>query len=283
MVIYVEYVIIDNLIIDFLILYLTNFFLKANASKFSIVLSSTTGTIITLFTPLLPYTINLLLKPLLSLLMIAICFGYHNFKNFCLQLLTFYFCSFLMIGACLGTCELFGIKYLINSELTYEYKFPIGFVLFVCTMTFVCSKNIIIKLFSKHKYNKFLYEIILIENNKKIKTVAFLDTGNKLQVDGKAISILGYQTFYKLYPNLKITDILLHKDMPLKNSKYVDINGLGKAEKILTFEIDKIIFEEKQIENPVLGLSLNKFENKTNSDLIISDSLIGEKYELCKN
>ncbi|HAJ77628.1 MAG TPA: hypothetical protein DCO89_00975 [Clostridiales bacterium] len=283
MVIYVEYVIVDNLIIDYLILNLTNFFLKSNTSKFNMIMSSIMATAITLFTPLMPYIINLLLKPLLSLLMILICFKYKNFKTFCLELLTFYFCTFLMIGTCLGICEMLGIKYLINNGLDYEYNFPIGFILLICTITFVCSKNIIANLFSKHKYDKFLYDLILVNGNKKIKVLAFLDTGNKLQIDGKAISILGYKTFYKLYPNLKITDILLHKEMPLKNSKYIYINGIGKSEKVLIFEIDKIIFKEKQIENPVLGLSLNRFEKNTNSDLIISNNLIGDNYELCKD
>jgi len=283
MVIYVEYVVIDNLIIDTLMLCLTNYFLKLRAKKTNIFLSSLIGTTVALISPNLSSIINLLLKLPLSCIMVLTCFKSKKFKQFVLQLITFYICTFLMVGACLVLCELFGIKYIVNNGFAYEYKFPIGFALGVCFLTFVCAKNVISQIFLKHKLDKFIISTKIIDSGKEFKVTAFLDTGNKLIKDGKEISIIGYKTFYKLYPNISITDILLHRNLPLKNFDYIEVKSIGKAQKILVFEIEKIIIEKKVIEKPLLGLSFENFEKNTNSDLIISNKILGDEYELCKN
>lgn len=283
MVIYVEYVVIDNIIIDILILHLTDFFLKLKAKKINIFISSLVGTVVALISPILPSIINLLLKLPLSCIMVLICFKSKKIKQFMLQLITFYICTFLMVGACLVICELFNIKYIVNNGFAYEYKFPIGFVIGVCFLTFVCAKNVIAQIFTKHKLDSLIITITLKNENKEFKTTAFLDTGNKLEKDGKQISIIGYKTFYKLYPNISITDVLLHKNLPLKNYEYLEVKSIGKAQKILIFEIEKMIALKKEIEAPILGLSFENFEKNTNSDLIISNKILGDDYELCKN
>ena len=276
MIIYVEYILIDNMVIDVLILLLTKSMLKINTKKIFIFLSAFLGTIIALISPLLSSTINIIIKIPLSICMVMICYHPKTLKQFFAELLGFYIATFVLIGACLGICEMLGIKYIISNGISYEYNFPVGFVLVVCTMMFVGIKNIIKLVSIIHKNDKYIYQITLIENDKSIEISAFLDTGNKLIFNNKPISIINYKTFEKLYPSILLMDILLKKQLPLKNSTYFEIKSLGNPQKILIFEIEKIVIDKREINNPLVGLSLENFQKQTHSDMIISSNLLGE-------
>lgn len=276
MVVYVEYVVIDNMVINILILLLTKYLLKLNTKKIYITLSAMFGTLIAIISPLFNNTINLLIKIPLSVCMIYISFQPRRFKMFFAEILTFYISTFVMIGACLAVCEILGIKYIILSSVSYEYEFPIGFALGVCSIVFILTKNIFTYISKIHNNDKYLYKITLIEKEKTITTTAFLDTGNKLNSNNKPISIINYKIFQKLYPKILLMDILLKKQLPLKNSTYFEVKSIGTPQKILIFEIEKIVINKREIENPLLGLSFENFEKTTRCDAIISTNLIGE-------
>ena len=81
MTIYVEYAIIDNLVINSFLLLLVNKFMKFNAPKWKIFISSTIGTIFSLITPILPNWCNIVIKILLLILMPLIICKNANFKK----------------------------------------------------------------------------------------------------------------------------------------------------------------------------------------------------------
>jgi len=97
-----------------------------------------------------------------------------------------------------------------------------------------------------------------------------------LTYNNKPISIIDYKIFEKLYPNILLIDILLKKQLPLKNSVYFEVKSIGKPQKILIFEIDKIVIDTKQIDNPLIGLSFENYENSIHSNMIISSNLLGD-------
>ena len=262
------------MVIDTLIILITKFFLKIKTKKINIFLSALFGTLMSLISPLFSNILNILLKILTSIIMCMIAFWPKNFKSFLLQLSLFYFSTFLMIGACLALAEMFGIKYLSFDGASYEYNFPIGFTLLICAFTYFLAKNILTSIFSKHKFDKYLFDVSLCTDQNKVSAVAFLDTGNNLEVKGKPISIINFGTFSKLYPTISVTDILLKKTLPLKNFDRFEVKGLGKAQKIIIFEIDSLEIDKKIYKNAVLGLSLEKFEKTTQSDMIISNKIL---------
>ena len=274
MTVYVEYVVIDNMVIDILILNISAYFLKIKTKKIGFFLSGIVGTAISLISPLLPNLINLILKLPLSILLCIIAFNPKGFKELFLQLLTFYFSTFLMIGACLAIAEMLNINYIKANQQCYEYNFPIGFVLLICAITYFLAKNIINSIFKKHKNDNLLFDVILNDGANQIKATAFLDTGNTLQFDGKPISIINFDIFSKLYPKIPITDILLKKTLPLKNFSFFDVGGIGKTQQIIIFEINQLEIKNKKISSVILGLSLKNFSQNTNSEMIISNKLL---------
>lgn len=280
MTIYVEYIIIDNIVINTLILLLTKTILHQKTSKTRIFFGALLGTVISLFSPLLPAVICNIIKIPLGLCMILLAFKSENVKKLMISFAVFTLCTFVFGGACFGIMHVLGIEVIINNGISYTYKFPVGAVLLVCLVTFVAIKNIVLYLYQKKKQHEFYYDIALCENNKKISVTAFLDTGNKLVVDEKSVSIINYKTFNMLYPKISLADILLKKSLSLKNQKYIEIQSIdGNKNSILTFEIDELFIDKRQIKNAKLGLSLTSFNKKLNSDMIISQKLLGEFYD----
>ncbi len=212
--------------------------------------------------------------------MTIVAFKSENIKKLLISFAVFTLCTFVFGGACFGIMQVLGIEVIINNGISYTYIFPVGAVLLVCFVTFVAIKNIILYLYQNKKQHEFYYNITLCENNKKISVTAFLDTGNKLVVDEKSVSIINYKTFNMLYPKISLTDILLKKSLNLKNQKYIEIQSIdGNKNSILTFEIDGLYIDKRQIKDAKLGLSLTNFNKKLNSDMIISQKLLGELYD----
>ena len=108
------------------------------------------------------------------------------------------------------------------------------------------------------------------------KTTAFLDTGNCLEFENMPITIVNFDVFESLFPNVSIAEILLKKD--IKNAKYINILSVGKMqEKMLVVKIDKLTIGGKTVKNAPLGLSIKNFAERTNSDAIISKKILEMK------
>lgn len=283
MTIYIEYVIIDNFVINLLILTLTTKLLKIFSKKLFLFLSALFGTIIAVISPLLPNIINILLKLPLALSMIIIAFNPKTIKQFFAEFIIFLISTFAMIGTCLAIAEIFNIDVSVQNGIIMDYKFPVGAILLICFVVYLSLINSIKFIFKKQNNSNHLFEITIKHKNKTIKTVAFLDTGNKLKDNNKPISIIGYKTFFKLYPNINLSDILLNKKVNIENSKYIEVYGIGEGKKILIFEIDELIVAQKNFKNALLGLSGAPFQQSTDSDVIISGTLLGDNYEFKKN
>lgn len=276
MIVYVEYVIVDNMVIDTLILLLTKKLALQKTKNWRIFLSAVFGTIVALVSPILPNWANLVSKPLVAILMIALAFEKCDAKKFLTIFFLFFLSTFVFGGACIGICEMFGIKYIVQNGTAYEYKFPIGFVLLVCYVTYLCAKNIIQFCHKKHSNDEFLFDVTFENGGMAKKTTAFLDTGNCLEFENMPITIVNFDVFESLFPNVSIAEILLKKD--IKNAKYINILSVGKMqEKMLVVKIDKLTIGGKTVKNAPLGLSIKNFAERTNSDAIISKKILEMK------
>lgn len=238
MTVYVEYVIVDNLVIDSLILLTCQKLSKAQTSKLKLFLSALTGTIIALLSPLLPNIINLVIKPFVAVLMVIIAFKPANIKKLGLFTLLLFLVTFMYGGTMIGLMEILGIEFTLQNGISYVNNFPVGLAILFCAITYIATKNIISYCTKKNKQAEFLYDCQLTNGSNQINITAFLDSGNCIVIDGKPVTIINYKTFNALYPNICITDLLLKKQLPIKNQNYTEIKGLNNmAERILTLKL----------------------------------------------
>ncbi len=279
MTIYVEYAIIDNLVINSFLLLLVNKFMKFNSPKWKIFLSSFIGTIFSLITPILPNLCNIFIKILLLILMPLIICKNANFKKMALSSLLFLFLTFVFIGLIIVFCYTFNIDFSYGENGETFYNFPVGLALLLSSFLFIVLKQLIKYFYQKKHLSNFTYSVTLFSGSCSYSTLGFLDTGNLLfdKDLNKPITMINLNTFTKLYPDINLTNVLLKKNLPLKNYKYLNVYSIGKSQSILVFEIQKLEIKENEntiyIDNPLLGLSLKDYSKNLDNECILNYKL----------
>ena len=279
----IEYVLIDNLVINFLILYITAFALKLTFKKWRFFLADIFGTMLAIVFPLLNlhFALLLLLKILTGVLMVLIAFKVEKFKHFFVL-----FFSFILSTALFGGIT-FLIYYFIFGSLNLEmclsnsYNFPLGIIWLGLSLFVLFNKKIISLIIAKQKSRKFLYKIEFQTKSKKIRATAYLDSGHKLfdPTDNLPVIIINYNLFCKLY-KIPIENILLKNvSKELKNAHYIKISTLNSgSNEMLIFEVDEIRLQNecgKYLKKKAnLGLSLTNFSKSFNCDVLISPDVL---------
>lgn len=247
--IYIEYLIVDNLVVDSFILKLielTNGFKIAKKNKFLVMFF---GVIIALVMPYFySYQVFLWIYRLVtSIILVLMIKKYKKLNDFISYYILFITYTFLIGGLCYGLINLLNIKHSATTLLLYNFEFPIGifgiiFYIGLCFLKFVIN---LIK--NKLKVTELKYEILLENNGKKIRAIGFFDTGNSLTIDNKGIIIISINTFLRLCDDM---DLKNFEDLGMcKNSRYIEVKGIGGAEKCFSFEVDKVVINNVTYEN----------------------------------
>ncbi len=280
----VEYVLIDNLVINFIILYLSCKILKSRVVFWKLALSSCIGAGFALVMPLmiLPVYVMILFKLILGVVMALIALPCQTFKKSVASFLTFILMTAGMGGVCFLIIFMISGTLSIDLMMTYDAGIPIGVILLICTI-FAFMISALIKLFYQKKIlNNFIYPTTFIDGDKKIRIDAYLDTGNTLidPITNKPVVIVNYSLFNRLF-EVSMEKIISKKieQEDLKNSHYINFSTLGqKADNMLVFEIEKIQInlsesESKEFDNVVLGLSFTQLKRALSCDALLHPQL----------
>ena len=223
--IYIELVFIVNFLLDFIILYGTKKLLKLNKSNKRLLLASIIGSLSTIIIFLkITNIILIILKILLSLILIIVSFGKSN-----ILINTFYFYLISIIVG--GTIYLFDL----NKNLYVNYL-----ILIILSPIII---YLLIKELNKHRLNindKYLVEITI--SKKKYKLEGFIDTGNRLSS-----------------PIKKEPVILVNLKINYNKVIYIPYKALNTEGIIPCIKPDKIMINNKQIKNYLVGLATDKF------------------------
>ncbi len=281
MTVYIEYVLIDNLVINALIILLVSKSLKLNVTKTKIFISSLIGALFALAVPIatMPKIVFTLLKILVAVLMVNILKKYSGFKEYLLSLILFFTYTFVLGGACFGFLFMFNVAEVNYFSFTYSLNVPIGFVLITVFGVCYFCYQLIRHFYNKRSIKNFVYKVKIFNNSTSVVINGFLDTGNRLcdKESGEPITIINYKTFNKIVKEVDIAALLLGNlnSNNLKNAKYINFySASGKTNKILVFEVDKMqiyLSDENKIYKSVkLGLSLKKFKDYINYDALLN-------------
>ena len=236
--IYLDLIMILNFAIDFILLLTVSLILKRNVKLTRIMLGSFVGGLSILF---LFFNINsfilFLLKLFISILMVLITFGYKTLKYTLVNLLYLYMSS-IVLG---------GFLYLLNLEFSYKH---IGIIFFnnglsINFIFLILFSPLILYIYIKqtknlrYNYSNY-YNIEIINNNKKYKYTAYMDSGNVLvdTLTNKPVILIDKR---KLLFNIKEFRLI----------PYMGVNG---SNIIKVIKIDKLIFNNKEYSNILLGI-----------------------------
>lgn len=292
MVVYADVVFIENLIINYVILYVTTLIKHIKISNFKILLSSICGSLYAVIS--ISIGDNIVCKLILSILMVFIIYPTKKIKKFLEVLVSFYLISITAGGAAIA------ILYLTNNYTIDAVNgvsivnFPILISAIGLILGIFLIMNTINNLKSKISKKDIFYDIEIFIENKKTKIKALLDTGNMLKdpITQKPVIIVTNRSLKNILPKEILEDVnnILGGDKlgKLENFanriKIIPFNSLGNEHGILVgIQSNKIIVDDKVIKDVIIGIYEKEFSRRKKYDALIGIDLLYEEecnYEL---
>ena len=269
----VEYVLLDNFLIDALLLTLTIKALHLPLSKWGIVCASSFGAGFAVVSPLIPFEgiFAILLKLAMAFVMsFMVCF---SFKKIFSRFLIFVLYTFAFGGALIGIFTFMGIQVYDAMYIGYVSSLPLG-TLLVCLFCFGALLFRLLKMLARKKIwdRAVTFSIDILGKSKKIK--GFVDTGNTLKNSkGNNIIVLPEKEL-KFWFNEHQRMLLMFgkgSELGLKNLERITVNSLGGSYKMLVF--DCLIDIEGKKQTASIGISNGKFKCGDCQAIIGSDLL----------
>lgn len=275
MTIYVDIIIVENLIMNFIILYATGLILKIKVSFFRLLLASLIGAIYAALQYISNMKIlsNIIIKTFLSIIIIWVAFHPQNMKKMCKQLLLFYLTTFTFGGV--ATYLIYVLK---PQNIIIKNGMYVGtYVLKVIFIGAILGTGILLVSFkiSKNKISKkdMICKILIKLNGKEITLNTMVDTGNMLRepITGNPVAVVEKNSLYDVLPKeiLNNTESILGGDFGkipedikqeyIPKLKFIPFSSLGKQNGMLIGikpEKLKVINEEMEEEraDAIIGI-----------------------------
>lgn len=274
MTIYLDVVMIENLIMNSIIIYSTAIIIKEKIKHIRIILSSFIGatySILSYISTLEIYS-SIWLKFTLSVIMVYIAFGAKDIKKLGKQLVIFYLTSFVFGGVAFSLIYIVKPQDILMKDGLFLGTYPLKTVFFSA----ILASILIIVAFkivkSKMTKKDIICDVIVKYNQKEIKIKTMLDTGNMLKepISGMPVIVIEKSALYELLPKeiLDHLESILGGDFEnitqkikkeyMSQLKLIPYSSLGKQNgMLLGIKADEIqiIKEEKTVhKNVVIGI-----------------------------
>lgn len=275
MTIYLDVILLENLCMNYIILFATGLIHKVKIKAWKLFVASLIGGIYSIlsFAPVLKIYTNFLFKVILSVVMVYISFHPQNVKQLFKELIIFYLVSFAF-----GGCA-FALLYFIrpqdilarNGVLTGTY--PIKIALLGGIVGFVIV-NIAFKVVKGKLSKKDMFcNISIFINGKEKEIKAFIDTGNLLKdpISGIPVIVVEVSELEEMIPKEiveNLNEILQGKDTKVLTEipedyklkfRIIPFSSLGKQNGLLLgFIADKVIINleetKAELSNIIIGI-----------------------------
>ncbi len=261
MTVFIEYVLIDNLVIDYLILKAT---LKLTGNKIKVwrlLLCALLGAVGALIYPILEFNsvIVTLLKICFGLLMVVLASTYKSIKSFFISAVIFFLLTFALGGGIIGIFTILNLDY--SSEISIGIMILPVYILYKTVYSFISY------LYRRKDIFSNVYDIEVTINNKTLRLTGFYDTGNCVYDSDCPVIFCEKKTIFKF-----ITDAT-----ELQKLRSIEFNTVSGKDRGLSIKIDELkiyISDEPNIFNNVTMCGTNSRVGQ-NYDVILHSSLIG--------
>ena len=275
MTVYIDIIFIENIVINYIILYATGIVSKSKINQKKMIISSLIGAVYSVIYYILKINIysNMIVKLMLSIAMVYIAFETKNFKILIKKLVLFYLVSFVFAGAALG------IIYMVNTQnITIQNGMIVGSYTLKTILIGIVVAFIVIIIgfnFAKGKLSKkdLIYNIKIYINGKNVKTKAMMDTGNFLKepITNIPVAVVEHTLLYEIIPKEILNNIEKvlggdFKGIPediqnqyISKLKVIPFSSLGKQNgMLLGIKADKLEIEIeeniKEIQKVIIGV-----------------------------
>lgn len=245
MYVYVEYILIENIVINYILLYVTKMLTKSKTRKTKLFISSLIGSlyILVVFFPSFQFMGKFIIKFFVSVLMVIIAFNPQRLNVFIKQISAFYLASFVFAGTVTG------IYYILNNNFTFsniyfrDSKELIRFLVIGISIAIILINYIFRYHRAKIKKEGYLTNITITLNNKTANLQALIDTGNSLKepISKKPVIIVEYVAIREILPE-KLKELY-------KKGDKLDLNVMAKIMEEIGDETKLMIIPFKSLGN----------------------------------
>lgn len=222
MTVYIEYALIDNLVIDYLILKATFSLMGVARSKGRLFLSALFASVLALIFPLISLSsIATLLKLVMPITVVVISGKFSSKKEFFFCVAIFLSITFAFGGSVSGIYSILGI------ELASEFCVS-TVIIPVCFISRAVLR--LVKHFYKRKtFDNFVYLVKVFQGEMSLELKGFLDTGNGVYDGKNPVVFLRKELAKKLFASGKNTKV-----------KSIEINTVNGCDKKILFTLERI-------------------------------------------
>lgn len=287
-----------NFCFDLMLILLTAIILKRQMKWINVIVSALIGSSIILFffSPYAEIVNHPLVKFFVSSLMVMISFGYKRIRFFMQNLLTFYFVSFVVGGALLGTHYFFEFSFIFQDQVFLTNVSNLGDTI---SWLFIIIGFPIVWYFSRFQFDhlemtKIHYENIISAKiqmmNHSVSLRGLIDSGNQLYdpITKLPVMIVEMEKMKAIIPE-EIFEFLSQED-PLSKLEHVNhpmiskmriipYRSVGQSHQFLfAVKPDKVMIEKQNqtisVTKVLLGLSQTKLSSDESYDCIVHPKMI---------
>lgn len=283
MTIYIDVVLMENLIMNYIILLTTGLILKQKIKHIKLIFASLLGAIysIVAYTGVLEVYSSVVLKIILSIIIVYIAFNPQNVKKLWKDLLLFYLTSFVFGGAAFALIYIVKPQDILMKNGLFLGTYPLKTVMLGAIIAFAIMIPAFTMVKSKISKKDMFCEIEIKLNHKTIQTKAMMDTGNMLKepITNTPVVVVEHTLLYECMPK----EILNHleniiggdfenipekiKEDYISKLKLIPFSSLGKQNGMLLGikpEYLKVITEEQEEikKNIIIGIYNKSFTKK---------------------
>lgn len=204
MTIYIDIILMENLIMNFIILYATGLVLKRKIKNIRLILASLLGAVYSLLAYISTFEIytNMILKIILSILIVYIAFNAQNVKQIGKDLLLFYLISFVFGGAAFALIYIIKPQDILMKNGLFLGTYPLKTVLLGAIIAFAIVVTAFKIVKSKFSAKDMYCKIKIKLNEKQIETIAMIDSGNLLKepITNTPVIVVEHTLLYECIP-----------------------------------------------------------------------------------
>ena len=295
MTIYIDVVLIENIVMNYIILYATAIISKIKPKQIRIILASFIGAIyaIIAYMSILEIYSTIILKIFLSIIIIYVAFNPQNIKKLCKELLLFYLTSFVFGGAAFSLIYFIKPQDILMKNGLFIGTYPLKTVFLGAIVGFIVITSAFKIIKTKFTKNTLICKIQIKLNQKEIETKAMIDTGNLLKdpITNMPVIVVENTLLYDVLPKQILNNLenILGGDMSkipeeikekyISKLRVIPFSSLGKQNGMLLgikAEQINIEYEENtsKKENIIVGIYDKKITKRGEYRALIGANLL---------
>ena len=279
MTVVVEYVLIDNIVINSLLILLMLKMLKLKPNKWKVLLSASVGALIALLSPLLPITGIMAILIKLPVALILVVLAEFNTKRLLVKYVVLLLNTFLFGGALIAAFSFLGVTTEQAMELNYSLDLPLGAILGTAVLLAWLIYLVIRAVYRRKNIANFVYTVAVTVRDKTAVLDGFLDSGNRLtdSLSKAPVVIISVDALSEWFTTEECIKIISGKTdgLDLVNAHFMEVGSVGGSGKMLVFEAQGFaLWGTQNVGKVCLGVSCKRFKDVFDTKLLLNPLLI---------